>query len=74
MVSFRAYLAQILTLRRLIEGIREKQLPEIADSVRVRRLEFIAHYWRRKDELISSVLVWESKHGTRKREDLLRST
>ena len=31
------------------------------------RLQFIGHCWRKKDEVISDLLLWEPKHGARKR-------
>ena len=43
------------------------KLMRVSDSLRVRRLRFIGHSWRRKEELISKVLMWEPKHGKRKR-------
>ena len=33
----------------------------------IRRLWFIGHRWRKKDEVISDLLLWELKHGARKR-------
>ena len=32
----------------------------------IRRLWFIGHCWRKKDEVISDLLLWELKHGARK--------
>ena len=43
------------------------KLMKVTDSLRVRRLKFIGHCWRRKDELINKVLTWGPKHGKRKR-------
>ena len=43
------------------------KLDKITDSLRIRRLKFIGHNWRRKDELVSKVLTWMPKHGKRKR-------
>ena len=40
--------------------------PKITDSLRIRRLKFIGHSWRRKNELISKLLLWEPKQGSRK--------
>ena len=31
------------------------------------KLQFIGHCWRKKDEVISDLLLWEPKHGARKR-------
>ena len=33
----------------------------------IRRLRFIGLCWRKKDEVISDLLLWEPKHGARKR-------
>ena len=38
-------------------------LPPITKSVQVRRTRHAGHYWRRKDELISDVLLWNPSHG-----------
>ena len=32
----------------------------------VRRLKFIGHIWRRKQELVCQMLMWEPKQETRK--------
>ena len=37
------------------------------DTLMFRRLRFIGHCWRKKDEVISDLLLWEPKHGARKR-------
>ena len=42
-------------------------LPKITDTLMIRRLRFIGHCWRKKDEGISDLLLWEAKHGARKR-------
>ena len=42
-------------------------LSRITSTLRVRRLKFIGHVWRRKVELVSQVLLWEPKQGARKR-------
>ena len=42
-------------------------LPKITDTLKIRRLRFIGHCWRRKDEVLSELLLWEPKHGARKR-------
>ena len=42
-------------------------LPNITDTLLIRRLRFIGHCWRKKDEVISELLLWEPKHGARKR-------
>ena len=42
-------------------------LPKITDTLMIRRLRFIGHCWRKKDEVISDLLLWEPKHGARKR-------
>ena len=43
------------------------KLPKVTDTLKIRRLRFIGHSWRRKDEVISKLLLWEPKHGSRKR-------
>ena len=43
------------------------KLMKVTDSLRVRRLRFIGHYWRNKDELANKVLMLEPKQGTRRR-------
>ena len=42
-------------------------LPKITDTLTIRRLRFLGHCWRKKDEVISDLLRWEPKHGARKR-------
>ena len=42
-------------------------LPKITDTLMIRRLRFIGHCWRKKDEVIGELLLWEPKHGARKR-------
>lgn len=42
-------------------------LPKITDTMKMRRLWFIGHCWRRKEEVISELLLWEPKHCARKR-------
>ena len=42
-------------------------LPKITDTLMIRRLRFIGHCWRKKDEVISELLLWEPKQSTRKR-------
>ena len=42
-------------------------LTKITDTLRIRRLKFIGHCWRRKNELINKILTWVPKHGKRKR-------
>ena len=42
-------------------------LPQITDTLMIRRLRFIGHCWRKKDEVISELLLWEPKQSTRKR-------
>ena len=38
-------------------------LPKITETLRIRRLKFIGHSWRSKNELISKLLLWEPKQG-----------
>ena len=42
-------------------------LPKITDTLMIRRLRFIGHCWRKKDAVISDLLLWEPRHGARKR-------
>ena len=42
-------------------------LVRISDVLRVKRLRFIGHMWRRKEELVHKLLMWEPKQGKRKR-------
>ena len=42
-------------------------LQKVTESLRIRRLRFIGHSWRRKEELISKVLLWEPKQGKRRK-------
>ena len=42
-------------------------LSRITSTLRVRRLKFIGHMWRRKVEVVSQVLLREPKQGARKR-------
>ena len=62
---------------RVVQGVSWKEhktnkelygnLPKVTEALKIRRLRFIGHSWRRKDEVISEILLWEPKHGTRKR-------
>ena len=42
-------------------------LEKITEVLKVRRLRFIGHMWRRKEELVHQLLMWEPKQGKRKR-------
>ena len=42
-------------------------VPKVTDTLTIRRLGFIGHSWRKKDEVISDLLLREPKHGARKR-------
>ena len=42
-------------------------LPKITDTMKIRRLWFIGHCWRRKEEVTSEPLLWEPKHDARMR-------
>ena len=35
--------------------------------LKAKRLRFIGHMWRKKEELVCQLLMWEPKRGTRKR-------
>ena len=50
-----------------LQNYRYGNLPKITDTLMIRRLQFIGHCWRKKDEVISELLLWEPKHGARKR-------
>ena len=39
----------------------------LTDNIKKRRLGFIGHCWRSKDEVIHKVLLWEPGHGRRNR-------
>ena len=43
------------------------ELPLVSDTLKLRRLRFIGHCWRRKDETVHQVLLWELPHGRRSR-------
>ena len=38
-------------------------LPPITKTIQVRRIRHTGHCWRRRDELISDVLLWTPTHG-----------
>ena len=40
------------------------KLPRISSIIRERRTRFTGHWFRRKEELVSDVLLWDPKHGT----------
>ena len=40
-------------------------LPRISTTIRERRLRFSVHCWRRKNEVVSDLVLWEPKHGKR---------
>ena len=41
-------------------------LPPITKTIQVRRIRHAGHCWRRRDELISDVLLWTPSHGRAK--------
>ena len=43
------------------------ELPLVSDTLKLRRLRFIGHCWRRKDETVHQLLLWEPPHGRRSR-------
>ena len=43
------------------------QLPSITDVIRTRRLRFIGHVWRREEETLHKLLLWDPSHGRRSR-------
>ena len=42
-------------------------LTQIINSIREQRLRFAEHFWIRKNELISHLLLWQPLHGKRYR-------
>lgn len=42
------------------------ELSSITSVLQERRLKFIGHMWRRKEEIVSQMLLWEPKQGPRK--------
>jgi hypothetical protein len=42
------------------------ELSSINSVLQERRLKFIGHMWRRKEEIVSQMLLWEPKQGPRK--------
>ena len=53
-----------MTKKRAVQGY----LPRITGNIRERRLCFAGHCCRSKEELVSRILNWNSKHGKRKAE------
>ena len=53
---------QHITNKKLYNGCRK-----ITEKIRERRLQNAGHSWRRKEEVISKVLLWEPSHGKRNR-------
>ena len=41
-------------------------LPPITKTIQVKRTRYAGHYWRRKSELISNILLWTPSHGRAK--------
>ena len=41
------------------------KLKPITSTLRERRLRFIGHSWRSKDEVVHKLLLWDPKHGKR---------
>ena len=40
------------------------KLQRMTESLRIRRLQFVGHKWRRKEEMkTAKVLLWEPNHG-----------
>ena len=38
-------------------------LPKISDTLKERRLRFIGHVWRKNDEIVQKLLLWEPAQG-----------
>ena len=41
-------------------------LPKLSTKIRQRRTRFAGHFYRSKDEPVSSIVLWTPKHGSRK--------
>ena len=39
-------------------------LPKISDVIRQRRLKFAGHCFRRSDEVVADLVLWEPRHGS----------
>ena len=39
-------------------------LPKISDVIRQRRLRFAGHCFRRCDEIVADLVLWEPRHGS----------
>ena len=39
------------------------KLPRVSETLQIRRLRFIGDCWRRNDETIFNLLLWEAIHG-----------
>ena len=42
-------------------------LPKVTDTIKERRLRFSGHCWRSKEEVVHKLLLWEPRHGRRRR-------
>ena len=42
-------------------------IPPLTETIKHRRLKFVAHCWRRREEVVHQVLLWEPVHGKRGR-------
>ena len=42
-------------------------IPKITGTLMIGRLRFIGHRWRKNDEVMGDLLLWETKHSARKR-------
>ena len=42
-------------------------VPPLTDTIKERRLKFIGHCWRGKNEIVHKLLLWEPIHGKRSR-------
>ena len=49
-------------------------LPPITKTIQDRRTRHAGHCWRRKDELISDVLLWTPTYGQANQDDQLKHT
>ena len=49
------------------------KIPRMQSSIREQRIRFVGHYWRRKNDLVSDVLLRTTKYGYRSRGRLVKT-
>ena len=42
-------------------------LPQVTSKIKMRRMRLAGHCWRHKEEIASSLVLWEPQDGTRSR-------